>query len=209
MNHPLISELQTLASLLEKHPQQAASKQAIILLDKVAKAVRSSIELIKNAALGESPEIQEVLQLLKQVREEPLSEAAVKTMLRPLLKTMPAKKAGADYLAVLASSLEKAGQAAAAKSMLRHHLDRPRFDPSAKTEYELLKQIRNLGQMDASQQKAAKDYLIAKPDLVSNLCEAASISTVKKGKTPGPVPVKKLVDELVKQGKRYAENSSR
>jgi len=209
MNYPLISDLEKLIALLGSHPQQAATKKAVTLLDKVAKAVRSTVDLIEQAVEADPPRVQELRLLLEKALAETSKEKDVKDLVKPLLDKLPSKKAGTDYLSTLANALDKAGQTDAAKILVRHHLDRPRFDPKADSEYELLKQIRSLGQMDASQQNAAKDHLLANPDLVIRLCESASIATVKKGKkTTGPVPTKTLVAELIKQGKRYAENAS-
>jgi hypothetical protein len=85
-------------------------------------------------------------------------------------------------------------------------LDRPRFDPTATDEYELLKQIRQLGQMDAQQKKTAKAHLLNNPALVVRLSEAASIKTTA-GKVCKPVGIASLVSKLIQHGERYAENA--
>jgi hypothetical protein len=209
MSHPLVSQLQQLAHLLQSSPQHATARTAVAALDKVAVATRAAIKLIEGAASGCSPEAQALQRVLAQAFGNDTSDKEVKKMLQPLLIKLPTRKKGSklgEYLDILAVAAAKAGKAGAACSLIRQHLDRPRFDTTTRDTYELLKQIRQLGQMDVQQKKAAQAHLEGNPELVEVLCAAASIPTAK-GKIPKPVPTKSLVKQLMKDGERYAENA--
>jgi predicted Zn-dependent protease len=210
MSHPLVSLLQELSQLLQSSPQHATSREAVTALDKVTVATRNAIEIIHGAAQDNSPEAQALQKLLAQAYGKDASEKEAKKILQPLLIKLPSRKKGstlAEYLDTLALTTAKAGKASVACSLIRQHLDRPRFDTTTRDTYELLKQIRQLGQMDIQQKKAAQAHLEGNHALVEVLCAAASIPTAK-GKIPKPVPTKSLVKQLMQHGERYAENAS-
>lgn len=207
MSHPLIQPLQTLAGLLGNNPALATSKEIVPVLDKVSVAVKTSIDLLENAAIGSSPEAVVLTGLLKRAFATPADAKAVKAALTKLLgvNKLPTTKKGVppeEGLATLAVRKEKAPAAIAA---VQKHLNRPTFDTSSGDKYELLKQIRNLGEMDDQQKKAAKTFLLSKPALVEDLCAAAGIATANKKGVK--IDSTKLVTSLVKHGERYAENT--
>jgi len=210
MNHPLLTQLQVLSQILNTHPQLATTREAVKALDKVTVSTRVAIDLLQCAAAGANPEAQELERLLDRAFGTDSTDKNAKALLKPLFSKFPPKSKGAmlaDYLAVLARTTVKDGTTHAASLLIRKHLDAPRFDVSTTDEYELLKQIRQLGRMDLQQRKAAKVYLLENSELVVKLCEAASIPTTA-GKSRKPVSNTTLVNKLIKHGERYAENAS-
>jgi len=209
MHHPLLSQLQSLSQLLTAHPHLASKSEVVKVLDKIASSAGTVITLLLGLSEGESPEAQELQHLLVQSFGGDESEKNAKNLLKPLLTTIPSRKAGVplkDYFALLVKALVKSKKTSAATLLIRQHLNRPRFDTSTRDEYELLKQIRDLGRMDAQQKKAAKDHLLKNSDLVILLCNASAIPTTT-GKARKPVTIANLVNKLMKDGERYAENA--
>lgn len=209
MNHPLLQQLQTLSQLLSSHSNLATNREAVKALDKVAISTRAAIDLLQAAALGTPPEAQELQRLLERAFGTDATPKAANAFLKPLLGKLPTSKQGtslADYFALIVQAAAKGGNTGTVCSRIREHLDRPRFDATATDEYELLKQIRQLGQMDAQQKKAAKAHLLNNPALVVRLSEAASIKTTT-GKVCKPVSTASLVTKLIQHGERYAENA--
>lgn len=208
MNHPLVPQLQTLMQLLNSHPQAATMNAVVKALDKVAASTHTAIQQIQDATAGSSPEAQSLQRLLEQAFGNDADEKEAKKVLKPVLAKLPPRKtlSLSEYFALVATTAAKNGEASEAAALVRQHLNRPKFNPNANDEYELLKQIRQLGQMDEQQRKAAKAYLAGEPDLVIRLCKAAYIPTTS-GKVPKPVKTAALITKLLALGVRYAENT--
>jgi hypothetical protein len=208
MSHPLIPQLHALACLLQSQATLATTKEAVKTLDKVSVSVAAAISTIENAAAGSTPEARELAQLLEKTYGKPADEKAIKAKLTGLLGKLPAaskKLSKQDNLDRIAEIAVRQGKARAAIALIHQHLDRPTFTVSG-DKYELLKQIRNLGKMDASEKKSAKSWLLSSSDKVQELCEAAGILTTA-GKARKPVPITSLVTKLMQHGERYAENA--
>jgi len=209
MSHPLVSPLHILADLLQSQPAPASTKEAVKALDKVSAAVTSAIALIESAAAGNTPEAFELVQLLEKSTATPADDKTIKAKLSELLgKLPPASKkfSKQEYLGRIAEIAARQGKAQGAIALIHQYQNRVTFDTSSGDKYELLKQIRKLGRMDASAKKAAKTWLLSTPGKVHELCDAAGIPTTS-GKYNLPVSISSLVTKLMQHGERYAENA--
>lgn len=208
MSHPLISMLHSLVAQLQAHPALATTKEAVKALDKVAASAAAAIALIESAAAGSTPEALELRHWLEKASAKASDEKAIKSKLTGLLGKLPPaskKLSPQENLGRIAEIAFRQGKAPAALALIQQHLNRPTFITTG-DRYELLKQIRKLGQMDISERKAAKTWLLTNPDKVRELCEAAGIPTTN-GAARKPVSTTSLVTKLIQHGERYAENA--
>jgi hypothetical protein len=208
MSHALIPQLHALAELLQSQPSLATAKEVVKALDKVSTSVAAAIALVESAAAGSKPEARELLQLLDEATATAADEKAVKSKLADLLGKLPPaskKLSRLAYLGLISELAVRQGKAHAAIALCQQFLNRVVFDPTG-DKYELLKQVRNLGRMDDSAKKSAKQWLLSAPDKVQELCGAVGIPTTS-GSARKPISLNSLVSKLMQHGERYAENA--